>query len=151
MNCTTSCHGCAFSPGAAANKEPNNLLKGILCAMGAVPFYCHESLVNWRETSAQTVQDLKAAVKPGERLQVCAGWRAEVAKLHQVGWFKGEEGQLRRELARTGVGALTRWLEPPVDSPERDKAREENEPIVHDVARMLGKDRKLLLKGEGEC
>lgn len=42
--CPGQCGGCALKPGGKANLEANNHLVAIFCAIGGVPFHCHEQL-----------------------------------------------------------------------------------------------------------
>ena len=48
MSSRTPCSDCAFKPGAGAYKEPYNRLKGIICSLGGIPFYCHDK-IDWRK------------------------------------------------------------------------------------------------------
>src|SRR5438105_11784385 len=85
------CEGCAFSPGAAANREPYNELRAEICKLGAVPFWCHHKM-NWKKPS---VTEILASVREGH---ICQGWKREVAKLARTGWFRDRETRRERRL-----------------------------------------------------
>lgn len=64
--CPGQCSGCALLPGAKANGEVDNNLTGMLCALGGIPFYCHEKM-GWtpeRESDGYPVAEprLSAAI-----------------------------------------------------------------------------------------
>lgn len=91
----SQCEECAFKPGAAANKESYNSLRGQVCALGAVPFFCHHNL-NWQED-----QRLWVGEKMKENCRaagICQGWKQRVAELHKRGFF-GEFREIRRAVA----------------------------------------------------
>jgi hypothetical protein len=102
---TSPCDSCAFTPGAEANSEPHNNLRGQLCLLGGLVFYCHHD-------RAGALQDLKgmrmaergALVREG-KLVVCQGWRREVQALAQAGYYL-ENQAIKRMYAELGLGAL---------------------------------------------
>jgi hypothetical protein len=79
------CKGCAFTAGSAANKEPDNHVKGILCVLGPHPFYCHDA-IDWKnpEYHARMPKDKFHELKP----KICEGWREEVKALAETGYYK---------------------------------------------------------------
>lgn len=105
-----ACHGCAFKEGSAANREPNNSLRGMIAALGGVPFFCHESL-DWKNQSGAFSNDGIPRL-PGVRPRICNGWRAEVKRLAAAGRFSSGRLMLR-SLARAALTALEEFLDSP--------------------------------------
>lgn len=75
------CNGCAFTTGAAANLEPANAVRSTLTVLGGMPFYCHIKL-DWQNNPELRKSDLR-----GGHVQVCAGWKREVAKLNKIHYY----------------------------------------------------------------
>ncbi len=48
---TGRCSGCALKVGVHANKEIVNRMTAMLCALGGIPFHCHDKL-GWKEGDA---------------------------------------------------------------------------------------------------
>lgn len=105
------CDTCAFKKGAAANREPYNLLRSTVCALSGVPFFCHEGF-DWR--------NFRQGLPPREHRKVCAGWQQNVRQLAAKGRFANEDrrrtlhvlGGLALEEIELGYGS---------DKTERDK------------------------------
>lgn len=55
-DCKQPCAGCAFSHGAAANKEMFNHLRGLVCMLGPLPFVCHDGR-DWKNPSKEAAED----------------------------------------------------------------------------------------------
>jgi hypothetical protein len=96
------CATCAFTTGSEANLEPHNYLKGIICILGPLPFYCH-----YTDTGARLDKDFdEAALKPKDlqRLggRICRGWQREVLELAATGYYKD------RPLITKGVALMAR-------------------------------------------
>jgi hypothetical protein len=81
--CKSPCEGCAFTPGAAANKELRNHLKGVICLLGPAPFVCHHGQP-WDDPETHK---LSPRALFGSGWQICEGWKREVAKLAKTGYY----------------------------------------------------------------
>lgn len=100
------CEGCAFKSGAAANREPNNFLKAQLCALGALPFYCHDGQ-DWRDPESHSVATRREI--RGRGIRICFGWKTAVGKLAREGHFR--EGRILKQcFAVAGLEALHGFL-----------------------------------------
>lgn len=100
------CVGCAFLPGAAANREPHNFLKCQLAALGGFPFYCHDGQ-DWRDPESHRTATRSEIRRRG--IRICAGWKEAVAKLAREGHFN--EGRLlKRCFAIAGLEALDGFI-----------------------------------------
>lgn len=81
------CETCAFgkkgSPGAAS--ESKNRLKGMLCAYGPIPFWCHHTKsggeYDWKHDPLGPMN-----IPPSER-KLCGGWQRMVSELNARGFF----------------------------------------------------------------
>lgn len=82
--CEKRCDGCAFTKGSDANLEPDNFLKGIICQLTPMPFYCHETF-DWKNPELDSIQDIKDLPKSK---RICQGWKESVAELAKTGYFK---------------------------------------------------------------
>lgn len=99
------CEDCAFKRGGAANKEKYNKLRAEVCALGAVPFFCHHE-VDWENrnwTPAQEKQNCRIAGS-------CAGWRMRVRELKAKGWFN-EFRSIRQAFAKIWLRLIDEWTE----------------------------------------
>lgn len=97
----SACDSCAFAKkgSGGASDEPKNRLKGLLCAHGPIPFFCHHSKsgpeYDWREGKLGPFE-----LPPSER-KICEGWRRAVAELKARGaFFAGENAADRAALLR---------------------------------------------------
>lgn len=77
------CADCAFKEGGAANKEVYNRLRGTVCALGGVPFFCHHD-IDWESQHSWTAAQKK---KMCRRSGICAGWTVRVNDLRQKGYY----------------------------------------------------------------
>jgi hypothetical protein len=127
--CNGACSGCAFKQGAAANQEANNRLRGILTALGGIPFVCHSS-IGWTPDkngyplgamnaidvimSPKLQKALKnvtgddpladpAMIEFRSQIRMCAGWRSAVARLKKAGWFASKDVSLVRRHAASSA------------------------------------------------
>lgn len=91
------CEGCAFSEGAAANREPYNLLRATVAAMTAHPFWCHHTKHGGLITAESHL--MTHARHHALGLQICEGWRREVVKHVKPGLTT------RQRLIRRWMGA----------------------------------------------
>lgn len=102
--CQGQCEGCALKAGAAANGEPTNYLKAVLCVLTPLPFWCHRG-IDW---AAKDVEEKRARsaelVKSGEQV-ICQGWRAEVARLGATGYY-GVHSEVTRLVGQMAVVEL---------------------------------------------
>lgn len=114
----SQCDTCAFNAkgtGGAAN-EIVNRLKGLLCAHGGIPFFCHHiksgEEYNWQAGG------LGPFSVPIAQRKVCDGWRGMVGRLAKRGKFHaGETPQDRsfllryqRSLASDALNTMERYL-----------------------------------------
>lgn len=127
------CESCAFTPGSAANLEPHNHVKGILCTLGPSPFFCHQN-IDWQNTpSRMSGFDFRA-----KGFVICEGWKREVRTLAEAGYYK-EAPIIKRGLGEAGLVALEIFVSTSGD--ESEDGRED-----HDWAKTLlkGTIRKLV-------
>lgn len=115
--CRKPCDGCALSPGAAANKEPENALKAQLCVLGGLPFLCHHGQ-NWQDEAAhkRTPREARQA-----GMVSCAGWKREVKALAAKGYYR-EVGEVLRVYGMAAIKALERYIKAEPDSKEKKEA-----------------------------
>lgn len=104
--CQTPCEGCALTPGAAANLEPNNYLKALICVLGPVPFWCHDGQ-DW--ANPDNHKPMTAADFRERGFRVCAGWKREVARLAATGYYK-ENPEVTKAIAMLASGQLETLL-----------------------------------------
>jgi hypothetical protein len=90
-----TCDECAFGK-KGAGTEPYNSLRGQICALGAVPFFCHHSL-DWE--SDQRFWVGKVLTEKTRQSGICQGWKARVRQLHAKGWY-GEYRAIRSAIAK---------------------------------------------------
>lgn len=100
--CKAPCSGCAFTPGAAANLEPHNQLKGQICLLGGEPFYCHDGK-DWQ--SPQYHGRISRAQFKEFDPQICQGWASRVRLLAKAGYYK-EKPLWRKAWAQIARKAL---------------------------------------------
>lgn len=100
----TPCSECAFRPGADAHEEPYNRLRGMICAYGAVPFFCHHK-VPWRDKIKMMAFNREMARQAG----VCHGWRTQVGKLAASGFYGDGFLVIRREVAKQCLVAIDQF------------------------------------------
>jgi hypothetical protein len=113
-----SCETCAFRPGSDAARESNNYIKARLCALGGLPFYCHEG-TNWKDPHSHRVASHAELRARG--IRVCAGWKAEVGRLADAGHFR--KGRLfKRALAFVGLESLIIFLSKESDPEDKAEA-----------------------------
>jgi hypothetical protein len=102
------CDTCAFRPGSVTHdREPQNSLRGELCALGAIPFYCHhgrDGQVRDLGSPPMKARARRVLVQAGETV-ICQGWRRAVAELAATGYFK-DSPRVKRAYAELGLGAL---------------------------------------------
>jgi len=113
------CETCAFGSAGAA-QEPYNALRGTICSLGAVPFFCHHGRdgqeYDWQDSPLGPLQ-----LHPTNR-KLCAGWQAEVSNLKQRGYF-GEYRPIRRAVARAALNALERYLNKDLNLHKKQRAQ----------------------------
>lgn len=151
-NCS-QCSGCAFKPGADANLEVDNHLKGFLTVLSGTPFFCHDTL-KWqvdqadarilRRSGPQMRADLLAITVPGKGPKVCAGWKAAVAELAAKGWFRGDNGHTRRVLAHYAIRNLREFLSKVGDGKRTTSARNRAQKGLESCMAILGEELKNL-------
>lgn len=118
-NCTDRpCEGCAFTEGAAANLEPDSNLKGQLCVLGGLPFYCHSTFDCRKESGVGTKADVRRL-----GMRICRGWKREVAALAGTGYYD-DRREVKRQMALIGTANLQRWIDAEEGSREKRDAWE---------------------------
>lgn len=147
MSCS-QCHGCAYKPGAAANLEGQNFLRGVFAALGGYPFYCHQSL-GWApgqehypegaEEALAILSSRHMLIRAGacidsidretadlrRKLRICGGWRSAVRRLKASGWYSNPSVRyVRRHFAKTAAACVERLTKAATVSPE-ERSREE--------------------------
>lgn len=93
------CHTCAFRRGSETRSDTVTQVKGALCVLGGLPFYCHydKAGVDFHETDEKP---------PANMLKICEGWKASVAEAAaDPRWRKNRE--IRKAYAHLGLDALT--------------------------------------------
>lgn len=106
------CSSCAFREGCETFTDPYNRLRSMVASLGAVPFFCHKGkLPNFR--------------------RLCAGWKAEVAKLAAQGHFRDPQVRHLRKIA--AQHALTQ-IEVFTD---KDKTQDEKDAAHREISWML--------------
>lgn len=134
-----ACTGCALTPDAAANCEPNNHLKAMIAVLGPIPFYCHEPL-DWEDDL--TFHLPARLLKSLGQLRVCGGWMREVAALAQTGYYK-DNPQTTKLIAVGAMRALNNFLTEGVTPAEKEQARVELGAYV----RLLVEKKRKFAKG----
>ena len=91
----TPCDTCAFGKAGGAT-EPHNRLKGQICALGGLPFFCHHAPdgreLDWHGDSADYFRSLRN--KKDRR--VCAGWKREVRAYRSRGFLESTASSAAR-------------------------------------------------------
>jgi hypothetical protein len=123
-----------MTKGAAANLEPHNHLRAMLCVLGAIPFWCHEN-IRWRRKGSNIVtpKDLR-----NEGIQICAGWKREVARLAGAGYYK-DHPDVTRFLAELGLGMLAILCSDESGEIDKEKAKDR---LTRIFTRLTEKQRK---------
>lgn len=88
------CDSCAFHPGAAAHNELYNRLRGEICAITGVPFWCHHGKDGTDYTNSSKFVSRSEIRARGMR--VCEGWKAEVRKHVAAGSDRWHRRLIRR-------------------------------------------------------
>lgn len=137
------CEGCAFKPGAAANREPHNFLKCQLAALGGFPFYCHEGQ-DWHSPESHAVANRSEIRARG--IRICAGWKEATGKLAREGHFR--DGRLlKRCFAIAGLEALSDFLHAGDDAEFKAESLATLKRVLTSLNRSARRSRALTLKG----
>lgn len=116
------CDTCAFRPGSVTHdEEPQNYLRGELCALGGLPFYCHHDRAGAVQNPADLKMTRREAVQSGKTV-ICQGWRRAVKELAESGYFK-DSPRLKRAYAELGLGALQVFIDEEKGPKKRMAAR----------------------------
>lgn len=100
------CDTCAFRPGSVTHDaEPHNRLRGELCALGAIPFYCHHGVDGVVRDLKDVTPDVRRLAVQTGYMVICQGWRRAVKELAAEGYFK-DSPRVKRAYAELGIGAL---------------------------------------------
>jgi hypothetical protein len=94
------CATCAFREGCETQREPDNVLKALICANSGQPFFCHDQ-VNWR-----TAVPTRALLR---EVGICCGWQEEVRKRVRLGWFGAQSG-LRQVYGKIALALLEEFI-----------------------------------------
>lgn len=116
------CDTCAFRKDAEAYTEPYNRLRALVCAVSGIPFYCHHGF-DWRTTDLVQVNRRFVPVG-GEltgRVQACAGWKREVARLKASGQIspKPDVRKVQRIFGEYALHLIKAAIDAPEDSAEK--------------------------------
>ena len=116
--CNKRCDGCALTPGATANLEPDNRITAKLAVMGPFPFYCHENI------DYDTLKPGKMSRQEfHERgMVLCSGWLEEVKELAKTGYYT-ERGMMTKAMAELADENLSIFLHSE-DPEEKSEAQE---------------------------
>lgn len=135
------CDTCAFRRGSVTHdSEPHNNLKGILCILGAVPFYCHHGF-DW-EGRDETDPTIKEDIRKGT-IQICEGWKREVRELAATGYYDHNR-EVVRVYAQLGLGALHIFL----NAEDGSEAKQKAERQLNQICAALGKHRRRIEEGK---
>jgi hypothetical protein len=101
-----ACSGCAFTSGAAANREPTNFIRAHLALLGGRPFYCHDN-IDWQNFHCQTgtPSEIRKFVRD-HKMTICKGWQRETSALAKAGFYKDEFTSMLRDIAGYGFQSL---------------------------------------------
>lgn len=105
------CDTCAFKTGCVTHeKEPHNRLRGMIAALGGIPFYCHYSPAgDWHDLQLGKLNASEAEAMRKE-LPICGGWQAEVKALAARGHFRKDPERVRRYIAVYALECINRFL-----------------------------------------
>lgn len=139
MPCNRQCDGCAYKPGATANLEIDNRLRGKIAMLGPIPFYCHDNDA-WRKGDREGMKTRREFRESGYK--ICGGWSVAVAELAATGYFN-EARQATKVLATIAYQNLQEWiaLEP---GPDRDEVQKQ----LITLLKRLGKKYRKFMKKE---
>jgi hypothetical protein len=115
-DCKAPCAGCAFGPGAAANKEMYNHLRGLICLLGPVPFVCHDGQ-DWKNPENHKLAPAQF-FRTGWK--ICEGWRREVARLAATGYY--EHTSISRGCAQAALNEIEILVSKEIDEEDRAEA-----------------------------
>jgi hypothetical protein len=134
-----ACDTCAFRDGSVIHdQEPYNALRGLICALGARPFYCHhlngedhhgdqqyllQRLPSARRFLQKVYAGLGKADSPilqGETLRICEGWKEEVRRHKAAGLFSDPAV---REVRRLAAARALQVIEDFIAAPEGSKQK----------------------------
>ena len=112
--CNKRCSGCALTPGAEANLEPDNRITAKLAVMGPFPFYCHSNIdYDTLKPGKMSRQEFRE-----RRMTLCSGWLEEVKELAKTGYYD-EAAMITKAYATIAHEDLATFLQS--DDPD-DKA-----------------------------
>lgn len=119
MGCNRPCEGCALSPGAVANLEPDNHLMALICVLGPIPFLCHEGQ-NWEDSEEHKLGARKLFLRG---FKICRGWQREVRRLAATGYYQEHPGPTK-SFAQIAAGELQLIIDGKVEGKRKDEAWE---------------------------
>lgn len=90
------CASCAFRRGSPTRYEPYNAIRAKICALGGVPFYCHDGF------DGPPGDEYRGQFPPGAPRRVCCGWKAEVAANAKQPWWR-DSRSMRQTVARIAL------------------------------------------------
>jgi hypothetical protein len=77
-----ACATCAFDTKSETAGEPYNVLKGHICVLAGIPFYCHHRRSDGHDFHKDRVFTSRAFVQ--REMTICRGWQREVRALEEV-------------------------------------------------------------------
>lgn len=132
------CAGCAFTEGSRANLEPDNHLRGILCLLGPIPFYCHhlpdETDIH---DDPKYHQSMTKKEFRGHGMVICGGWKREVRELAATGYYR-ERPMITRAIAVAGHDHLSEFL----SAEEGSEDKLEAQTVLGSIVKQLGEKRR---------
>lgn len=120
---STPCDTCAFRRGSETHDhEPHNLLKGTICALAGIPFFCHHgfdyatahiSVIN-RRFATVNVSDVR-------EIRVCEGWKRRIQRLKAQGYFAvdSETRKAQQQIGQHALSLMNAFID------EKDEAKKE--------------------------
>lgn len=137
------CETCAFRSGCVTHdKEPHNALKGEICALTAVPFFCHydrnhvdrhSDAVFWLRGRGFDINGETA------QLRVCAGWKQRVRENQDRGFFKTRYLRfLRKILGNHALRLIKTFLAAEDGTPEKREAHAQLKATIEMIAQPDG-------------
>lgn len=105
------CDTCAFRKGKlGAAQEPHNVLRGLICSLGPLPFACHHTR-DGREYDWRDPTGLAFVLLPKQDRRMCTGWQRAVARRTRLGYFRGPYRIIRRAVAQMALELVDAFLD----------------------------------------
>jgi hypothetical protein len=136
---SSPCNTCAFRAGCITHdKEPHNALKGEICALSGVPFFCHYDkngvdhhgdVVFWMRGRGFDINGENA------QLRICEGWKKRVLENQARGFFKTRYLRfLRKMLGNHALRLIDVFLSSEDGTPEKLEAHAQLKTTIEMIA-----------------